>query len=120
MAGSLKKVRPAVFFATATGREPVREWLRGLPDEDRKTIGGDIQALEFGEPLGLPLVDGFGDGLWEVRVRLASRRIARVFFTLQGSEMILLHGYIKKSQKTPDKEVKLARQRKRDWEKENE
>ena len=120
MAGSLKKVRPAVFFATATGREPVREWLRELPEEDRKTIGGDIQALEFGEPLRLPLVNGFGDGLWEVRVRLTSRRIARVFFTVQGPEMVLLHGFLEKSQKTPDKEVKLARQRKRDWEKENE
>ena len=120
MAERVKKVRPAVFFATATGREPVREWLRGLPDEDRKTIGGDIQALEFGERMGLPLVDGFGDGLWEIRVRLASRRIVRVFFTLQGSEMVLLHGFIKKSQKPPDKEVRLARQRKRDWEKENE
>ena len=83
MAGKVKKVRPAVFFATATGREPVRERLRGLPEEDRKTIGGDIQALEFGEPMGLPLVDGFGDGLWDVRV------------------------------------VKLARQRKRDWENDN-
>jgi phage-related protein len=61
-----------------------------------------------------------GDGLWEVRVRLSSRRIARVFFTLDGSEMVLLHGFMKKSQKTPDKEVKLARQRKRDWEKESE
>ena len=120
MAERVKKVRPAVFFAAATGREPVREWLRGLPEEDRKTIGGDIQALEFGEPLGLPLVGGFGVGLWEIRVRLASRRIARVFFTLQGSEMVLVHGFIKKSQKTPDKEVRLARQRKRDWEKANE
>src|SRR3990172_824566 len=116
MAGKVKKVRPAVFFATATGREPVREWLRGLLEEDRKTIGGDIQALEFGEPMGLPLVDGFGDGLWEVRVRLSSRRIARVFFMLDGSEMVLLHGFMKKSQTTPDKEVRLARQRKRDWE----
>jgi phage-related protein len=120
MAERIKKVRPAVFFATATGREPVREWLKELPEEDRRTVGGDIQALEFGEPMELPLVGGFGDGLWEVRVRLSSRRIARVFFTLDGSEMVLLHGFMKKSQKTPDKEVKLARQRKRDWEKESE
>jgi phage-related protein len=116
MTGKPRKVRPAVFFATAAGREPVREWLRGLPDEDRKTIGGDIQALEFGEPMGLPLVGGFGDGLWEVRVRLSSRRIARVFFMLDGPEMVLLHGFMKKSQKTPEKDVRLARQRKRDWE----
>ena len=120
MAEKADKVRPAVFFVTATGREPVRDWLKDLPEEDRKAIGGDIRALELGEPLALPLVKGFGDGLWEVRVRLSSRRIARVFFMLEGSEMVLLHGFIKKSQKTPDKEVKRARQRKRDWEKENE
>jgi phage-related protein len=119
MAEKVPKVRPAVFFATSKGREPVREWLKDLPEEDRKTIGGDIQALEFGEPMELPLVRGFGDGLWELRVRLLSRRIARVFFMLQGSEMVLLHGFIKKTQKTPPKEVRLARRRKRDWEKDN-
>jgi len=98
------------FFRTAAGTEPVREWLRGLPIEDRKAIGTDIKTVQFGWPLGMPLVRKLAPDLWEVRSRL-NQRIARVLFTAVDQEMILLHGFIKKSQKTPGEDLALAKTR---------
>lgn len=100
----------AAFFVTETGRRPVREWLMELSPEDRKTIGEDIATLEFCWPVGMPKCAPMKGikGLYEVRSSISSGRIARVFFVLIGSRMILLHGFIKKTQKTPDKELKLA------------
>lgn len=106
---------PCVFFRTATGNEPVREWLKGLPDDERKLIGADILAVPFGWPLGLPLVDFLGEGLWEVRTRLPTR-IARTLFFIHHETIILLHGFIKKTRTTPGQQLALARQRKRDYE----
>ena len=47
----------------------------------------------------MPLCRNLGEGLWEVRSSLPSRRIARVLFCLVKGEMVLLHGFIKKTQK---------------------
>ena len=98
------------FFATDSGNEPVRAWLKTLPASERRTIGEDIKTVQFGWPLGMPLVRKMAKDLWEVRVRLADR-IARVFFTVVGSAMVLLHGFIKKSSATPAHELELAKQR---------
>jgi phage-related protein len=105
-----KPILTVRFFRTAAGTEPVREWLRTLPREDRKTIGTDIKTAQFGWPLGMPLVRKLGPNLWEVRSRL-NRRIARVLFTAVNQEMILLHGFLKKSQKTPGEDFDLANAR---------
>ncbi len=102
---------PAVFYRTDRGREPVREWLKGLDPEDRKAIGEDIKDVEFSWPIGMPLVRSMGNGLWEVRSSLPLGRIARVLFCVDEESMILLHGFIKKSQKTPKVEVDLALKR---------
>jgi phage-related protein len=99
-----------VFFRTLTGAEPVREWLKELARSDRKTIGEDIKTVQFGWPIGLPLVRKLDTELWEVRSRL-QRRIARVIFSIQGDLMILLHGFVKKSQKTPAADLSTARNR---------
>src|SRR5437773_1888855 len=88
------------FFRTASGNEPVRGWLKSVPREERRIIGEDIKTVQFGWPLGMPLVRKLDKGLWEVRSRLPDR-IARVIFTTGESRMILLHGFIKKSRKTP-------------------
>ena len=104
-----------VFFRTNAGREPVREWLRSLDSADRKTIGEDIKLVEFGWPLGMPLVRKIESDLWEVRSHLARRRIARVLFTVQGYQMALLHGLIKKSQKIQQHDLNLAPNRKNLW-----
>ena len=98
------------FFMTDAGGEPVREWLKDLPVVDRKSIGEDIKTVQFGWPLGMPLVAHLDSGIWEVRTRL-STRIARVLFVLDGDTMVLLHGFIKKEQKTPKPELDLAKER---------
>ena len=99
-----------VFFRTEAGTEPVREGLRKLTVEDRKTIGIDIKTVQHGWPLGMPLVRKMEPGLWEVRCDIADG-IARVLFTAKAGQMVLLHGFVKKSQKTPDNELKTARNR---------
>ncbi|WPD22088.1 MAG: type II toxin-antitoxin system RelE/ParE family toxin [Candidatus Electrothrix scaldis] len=101
------KALSAIFYKQLTGAEPVREWLLSLTLEERKAIGGDIMSVEYGWPIGMPTVKSLGKGLWEVRSTLPTK-IARVFFCIKGSEMILLHGIIKKSQKAPKKELDLA------------
>ena len=86
----------------------MREWLKELPLEDRRIIGADIKDVEFAWPLGLPLVRSLGRGLWEVRSSLTQGRIARTIFCISGGNLVLLHGFIKKTQKTPDQEINLA------------
>lgn len=103
----------AFFYRTPTGREPVREWLLGLMPEDRKIIGVDIKDVEFAWPLGKPMVDSLGRGLWEVRSSITDG-IARVIFYVEDDRMVLLHGFIKKTRKTPSREIDLALKRMRD------
>lgn len=105
---------PAAFYQLPSGREPVREWLKSLDLADRKTIGEDIKDVEFGWPIGMPLCRNLDDGLWEVRSTLANSRIARVVFCIQSGRMVLLHGFIKKTQKMPAAERDLALKRKKD------
>jgi len=100
----------AVFFETEHGNEPVREWLLSLPRSDRKVIGDDVLKVQYCWPIGKPLVGSLGQGLWEVRSRLGDR-IARVIFCVEGSIMVLLHGFIKKTQKTPRHDLGLALKR---------
>ena len=88
----------------------MREWLKSLPREHRRIIGEDIKTVQFGWPLGMPLVRKLAKGLWEIRVRLPDS-IARVLFTAADRQMILLHGFIKKSQKTPQDDLELAKTR---------
>ena len=104
-----------VFFRTLAGREPVRDWLLDLDKADRKIIGEDVKLVQFRWPLGMPLVRKLEPDLWEVRSHLPGGRIARLLFTVQGQEMALLHGFIKKSQKTPLHELNMARERKHQW-----
>lgn len=98
------------FFRIATGTEPVREWLKDLPAADRRQIGEDIKTVQFGWPLGMPLVRLLEGGLREIRSNLDDR-IARVLFVLDRATMILLHGFIKKQQTTPKPDLDLARDR---------
>jgi phage-related protein len=103
-----------LFFKTATGNEPVREWQKAMSKEDSKTIGTDILTVQYAWPVGKPLVDNLGDGIWEVRSRLENR-IARTLFAMVDQEIVLLHGFIKKQQKTPPDELDLAKKRKRHY-----
>jgi phage-related protein len=105
---------PAVFFRTAAGGEPVRGWLKALPSSnDRKRVGEDIKTVEFGWPLGMPVCRPLGGGIYEVRTSLEQNRIARVLFYIDRKcRVVLLHAFIKKSQKTPDEDLELAKKNK--------
>lgn len=111
MSPGLKRL-PARFYRSDSGREPVREWLKGLEPEDRKVIGEDIKDVEFSWPIGMPLVRSLGRGLWEVRSSLLHGRIARIIFSIEQERMVLLHGFVKKTQKTPQHDMDLALKRK--------
>jgi phage-related protein len=100
-----------VFYKTGPGKEPVREWLRDLSNEEKKIIGKDITKMQLLWPIGLPLVKKLDDNLWELRSDL-DNRTARILFAFYKNQMVLLHGFIKKSQKTPKRDMDLARQRK--------
>lgn len=110
MSPVLKRL-PAYFYRSDSGREPVREWLKGLEPEDRKVIGEDIKDVEFAWPIGKPLVGSIGRELWEVRSQLPRGRIARVIFCVTQGQMVLLHGFLKKTQKTPQRDIDLALKR---------
>ncbi len=104
---------PAHFYRSATGREPVREWLKGLDTDDRKIVGEDVKDVEYAWPIGMPLVRSLGNELWEVRSSLTGGKIGRVIFCVAGSQMVLLHGFIKKTRKTPKNDIDLALRRMR-------
>ncbi|MCL7943635.1 type II toxin-antitoxin system RelE/ParE family toxin [Marinobacter sp. ATCH36] len=112
-----RKTVNVVFYRTTNGREPVKEWLLKLDKNDRSVIGTDLKTVEYGWPLGMPLVRGFSgkanSDLWEVRSDLSDSRIARIIFTMFRGDMVLLNGFIKKTQKTPDHELAKARDRKK-------
>ena len=99
-----------VRYATDQGREPVRDWLKSLTPGARKAIGEDIKPVQFGWPLGMPLVRKMEPGLWEIRSTIDTG-IARVLFTTTGPVMVLPHGFIKKSGKTPKDDLKLTLRR---------
>jgi len=102
---------PARFYKSEAGNEPVREWLKGLSKEDRKIIGEDIKTVEIGWPIGMPLCRSISSrkGLWEIRSNLTGKkRIARILFCTHNGELLLLQGFIKDTQKTPNSELDLA------------
>jgi phage-related protein len=108
----MEKQKLAVkFFRTNGGSEPVRRWLKELSKEERKAISDDLRTMQFGWPVGMPLVRKMENGLWEIRTDF-SNRIARVLFTIVAGEAVLLHGFIKQSRKTTQPDLKTARKRK--------
>lgn len=104
-----EKVKVA-FFRNGSGREYVRDWIKSLPDKGKKAIGVDIRHIQNCWPIGKPTVDSIGDGIWEVRTEL-EKGWARILFCFHANEMILLHGFMKKSNKTPRKDIDTAKNR---------
>lgn len=103
------------FYCSESGNEPVREWLLGLDDGARQEIGSDIKAVQWRWPVSKPLVDGFGEGLYEVRTRCEGNSY-RVLFCIRASTMVLLQGFQKKTRATPGQDIELARKRQREVE----
>ena len=110
MLRAVKKITVS-FFISDTGKEPVRSWLLALSKDDRKIVGEDIKTVEFGWPIGMPTCRPLGNGLYEVRSTLTDGTEARILFTIQGNNMVLLHGFTKKSNKTPTNDKKIAKRR---------
>jgi phage-related protein len=102
---------PLQLWRSAAGNEPTRDWFRALPDDDRKVLGKDLRRLQFAWPVGMPLVRYMGKNIWELRTSLPSHREARVLFAVDPSGIAVLNAFIKKSQKTPENELKLAQKR---------
>lgn len=107
----ISKKLEARFYKLPSGKEPVKEWIKDLDKESRRDIGIDIKTVEFGWPIGMPVCRPLGPGLYEVRSRLKNGTISRILFCIEGNLMILLHAFIKKSQKTPEKEVEIGYKR---------
>jgi phage-related protein len=105
---------PVRFYRTSSGIGPVLEWLRDLPKEDRRVLGIDLMRVQVGWPIGMPLARSLGDGLWEMRSTLPSRRTARLLLCFHEGVIVVLHGFIKKTQKTPPDDLELARKRKKE------
>ncbi|MBA1446420.1 MAG: type II toxin-antitoxin system RelE/ParE family toxin [Chromatiales bacterium] len=113
MRDELKKLQ-AVFYRSPSGSEPVREWLKELFPDDRRIVGHDIGLVEFAWPVGMPACRPLRDGLREVRSNLTDGKNGRVIFCIIQGKMVLLLGFIKKTQKTPNKNLKLALKRMKD------
>ncbi|MCZ7583746.1 MAG: type II toxin-antitoxin system RelE/ParE family toxin [Deltaproteobacteria bacterium] len=105
---------PVRFYRTSTGREPVVEWLRTLGKDERRCVGMDLMRVQFGWPIGMPLVRNLKDGLWELRSTLPSRPIARLILCFHDNTLVVLHGFIKKTQKLPTDDLALAKCRMKD------
>ncbi len=109
----LKKKLPAAFYRSPPGTEPVRDWIKALDAKDQKLIGQDIATLEFCWPVAQPKCKPITGrkGLWEIRSNISGKRIARILFCIHDSKMVLLHGFVKKSRKTLEKDLNLAMSR---------
>lgn len=105
---------PLVFYRSSSGKEPVRDWLKALDGPDRQAVGLDLMRAQWRWPVGMPLCRAMGQGLWEIRTELPSNRIARVLLCLDEGVLVALHAFIKKTQKTPDDELALARRRQKE------
>jgi phage-related protein len=111
----MPRVTPKRVSAAFYRTEPVRDWIKSLPPQDMKIVGHDLQSVEFGWPVGMPLCRPLGGGLWEVRSRITDG-IARIIFFLYEGKLVVLNGFVKKTQKTPIAEIELARRRKKEIE----
>ena len=100
---------PLIFYRTAAGSEPVRDWLRGLDEAERHAIGRDLLRAQWRWPVGMPLCRPMGSGLWEVRTEVPTKRTARVLLCLYRDHLVALHGFIKKTRSTPDADLATAR-----------
>ena len=107
---------PLIFFRAESGNEPVLAWLKTLPEEERQAIGQDLLRAQWRWPAGMPLCRPMGEGLWEVRTDLPTKRTARVLLCLHREHLVALHGFVKKTRTTPDEDLALARRRKKELE----
>jgi phage-related protein len=105
-----------VFFRNDAGGEPVRAWLKGLDEPERRAVGTDLLRAQWRWPIGMPLCRPMGQGLWEVRTDLPGNRTARVLICFYDDRLVALHGFIKKTRATPKDDLAVARKRRKELE----
>jgi phage-related protein len=105
---------PLIFFRSGKGTEPVRDWLKELPEAERQAVGKDLLRAQWRWPVGMPLCRPMGNGLWEIRTDLPTKRTARVMLCLYREHVVAPHGFIKKTRATPDEDLTLARKRQKE------
>ena len=115
---AILKMHRVRFYRTVVGKEVVLDWIKALPKADQRVLGRDLLAVQVGFPMGLPLCRSLGGGLWEVRSTLTNRTEARMIFYFDSplQSVVVLHVFIKKSQRTPKSEIDLALRRRRESE----
>jgi len=107
---------PLIFYRQSPESEPVREWLKELPESERQTIGQDLLRAQWRWPVGMPLCRPLGGGLWEIRTDLPTKRTARVLLCLYRGHLVVLHAFIKKTRTMPGDDLALARKRRKELE----
>ena len=105
---------PLIFSRSGNGTEPVREWLKELPEAERHAVGKDLLRAQWRWPVGMPPCRPMGSGLWEIRTDLPTKRAARVLLCAYREHLVALHGFIKKTRATPDEDLALARKRQKE------
>lgn len=114
----MEKIKPTLsveFYRSSNGSEPVRNWLQSLDKPIKIIIGEDVSKVQFRWPLGMPLVRNLGNGIHELRSNIPNG-IFRILFMVINKTMILLHGFIKKTQKIPEQDLKIAKERAKNYE----
>jgi phage-related protein len=107
---------PLLFFRSDSGNEPVREWLKGLDEIERREIGRDLLRAQWRWPVGMPLCRPLGNGLWEIRTNLPTKRTARIMISVCRDHLVVLHGFIKKTRSTHREDLAMARKRQKELE----
>jgi len=104
-----------VYYETAAGRYPVKDYIADLEPEERARVTFDLELLEsFGLGLGAPYVRSIRGKLRELRTRgRIQHRL--LYFAVSGKRLVLLHAFAKKSEKTPPAEIDTAMRRMADY-----
>jgi len=106
---------PLIFYRTAAGSEPVRDWLKGLDESERNEIGKDLRRAQWRWPVSMPLRRPMRDGLWEIRTDLPTKRTVLVFLCLYRNHLVALHGFVKKRALHPPKIWQRRASVRRSW-----
>src|SRR5260370_5118497 len=99
---------PLIFYRLRPGVEPVREWLKGLPETERHAIGRDLLRAQWRWPVRMPLCRPLGNGLWEGRPGLPTRQTARVLLCLHDRPLVELHAVFQRTRATPGEDIAFA------------
>jgi len=106
------------YYQTANGNEPVKDFIEGLDTKLQVKTLRSIQLLEeYGNSLREPESKPLGDGLFELRASFSRGETRVLYFFWHKNKAVLTHGFIKKSQKTPLREIEKAKKYRDDYRK---